>query len=78
MRNDTIMQLNNLTIILTGETRTTASIIINKKVYQGEVGNPCGKANPEDWIERSLMVGLYQLSDEDFVEAIYAIEGAMM
>ncbi len=77
MRDDKYIYLDNLTIILTGETRTTASITINGKVYQGEVGSPRG-TQPEDWIEHSLMVGLYRLSIEDYIEAICALEGAMM
>ncbi len=75
---DTIINIAHVTITLTGETRTTATLCIGERTYVGEVGNPNGKANPEDWIERSLMVGLYHLSDEAYVEAIYAIESEMM
>ena len=77
MRNDTIITAADLTITLTGETRTFASVIIGGREYTGEVGNPAGTDAPDQWIDWDLLDGLYTLSSSDFTEVCRAISAEM-
>jgi hypothetical protein len=77
MRNDTIIHVADLTITLTGETRTFASVIIGGREYRGEVGNPVGTDAPDQWIDWSLLQGLYTLTGADFIEVCGAIASEM-
>jgi hypothetical protein len=78
MRNDTIIHAADLTIILTGETRTIATVTIGGRKYSGEVGNPIGReSSPEQWMDHSLLRGLYNLTDEALAEVCDAIAAGM-
>ena len=77
MRNDTHINVAGFIITLSGEERTFATVIIGGREYSGEIGNPFKGGDPDTWIERSLMVGLWKLCDADFHEVIHAIESAM-
>ena len=77
MRNDTIITAADLTITLTGETRTFATVIIGGREYTGEVGNPAGTDAPDQWIDWSLLHGLYTLTDAEFSEVCGAISAEM-
>ena len=78
MRNDTIIEAAGLTITLTGETNTFASVTIDGREYTGEVGNPIGReSSPEQWMDYSLLRGLYNLTDEAIAEVCDAIAAEM-
>ena len=77
MRSDTIIEAADLTITLTGETNTFASVTIDGREYTGEVGNPVGCNAPDQWIDWSLLRGLYKLSDADFTTVCNALSDAM-
>lgn len=77
MRNDTTFTVSDITITLTGETRTFATVTIEGVEYTGEVGSPVGKDSPDQWIDWSLLRGLYKLSDADFREVCAAIGNEM-
>ena len=77
MRNDTIIQSAGLTIRLTGETRTYATVVIDGRTYTGEIGNPAGKDSPAQWMDYSIMRGLYTLPEHDFVAVCGAIAAEM-
>jgi hypothetical protein len=77
MRNDTIIEAAGLTIMLTGETNTFASVTIDGREYTGEVGNPVGWDSPDQWIDWSLLRGMYKLSDADFTAVCHALSDAM-
>jgi len=77
MRNDTIIQAAGLSIKLTGETRTSATVIIGGSEYSGEIGNPVGRHAPDQWIEGALLQGLYTLTDGEFIEVCRAISAEM-
>ena len=78
MRNDTIIHAADLTIILTGETRTIATVTIGGIEYTGEVGNPIGReSSPEQWMDYSLLRGFYNLTDEALAEVCDAIAAGM-
>jgi|GEM_PF-2915631 len=77
MRNDTIIEAAGLTITLSGETNTFASVTIDGREYSGEVGNPVGWDLPDQWIEWSLLRGMYKLSDADFTTVCNALSDAM-
>ena len=76
MRNTTI-NAADLTITLSGEERTFATVTINGVEYTGEVGNPVGKDSPDAWMDYSLLRGLYTLTDADFREVCGAIAAEM-
>ena len=86
MRSNSTIHVASLTITLSGETNTWASVVINGKMYGGDVGSPDVYwsekrehfRNPETWIDDSLLIGLYQLSEEDMEEVVQAIGFAMM
>jgi hypothetical protein len=73
----TITEAAGLTITLTGETRTFATVTIDGREYTGEVGNPVGWDSPDQWIDWSLLHGIYKLSDVDFAEVCGALADAM-
>jgi hypothetical protein len=77
MRNDTIIEAAGLTITLTGETNTFASVTIDGREYTGEVGNPVGKFHPRTWISRDLYKGLCHLDEADFCKVVRALSDAM-
>jgi len=77
MRNDTTIQAAGLTITLTGETRTFATVYIDCKEYTGEIGNPVGTFQPDHWISWELLEGLYRLPSNDFTEVCNALSDAM-
>ena len=77
MRNDTIIQAAGLTIRLSGETRTYATVVIDGRTYTGEIGNPAGKDSPDAWMDYSIMRGLYTLPEHAFLRVIEAIENEM-
>ena len=78
MRNDTIIHAADLTIILTGETRTIATVTIGGRKYSGEVGNPIGReSSPEQWMDYSLLRGFYNQTDEALAEVCDAIAAGM-
>jgi hypothetical protein len=73
----TITEAAGLTITLTGETRTFATVTIDGREYTGEVGNPVGCDSPDQWIDWSLLHGMYRLSSNDFTEVCNALSDAM-
>ena len=77
MRNDTTIQAAGYLITLSGETRTFATIVIKGRTYTGEVGSPVGKLFPEQWIDNSLIRGLYQLPEYAFLSVYDAIANEM-
>ncbi len=77
MRSDTIIEAADLTITLTGETNTYATVTIDGREYDGEVGSPVGKDSPDQWIDWSLLRGMYKLSDADFTAVCNALSDAM-
>ena len=77
MRNATTINAADLTIILTGETRTFATVTIGGIEYTGEVGNPEGKDSPDQWMDYSLLRGLYNLTEADYTEVCNAIAAEM-
>jgi hypothetical protein len=77
MTTDTITEAAGLTITLTGETRTFATVIIEGREYTGEVGNPVDCDSPDHWIDWSLLEGMYKLSAADFTEVCNALADAM-
>lgn len=78
MRNATTIHAADLTIILTGETRTFATVTIGGIEYTGEVGNPIGRESaPEQWMDYSLLRGLYNLTDAALAEVCDAIAAEM-
>ena len=77
MRNDTIISVAGLTFTLQGETNTFATVTIDGREYEGEVGSPVGRNSPEDWIDESLLWGLWKLSDADFTAVIKALAFSM-
>jgi len=77
MTTDTIIEAAGLTITLTGETRTFATVTIDGREYTGEVGNPVGWDSPDQWIDWSLLHGMYKLSAADFTEVCDALADAM-
>ena len=77
MRNDTTIQAAGLTITITGETRTFATVTIDGREYSGEIGNPVGTFQPDHWIDWSLLEGLYRLNSNDFAEVYNALSDAM-
>jgi len=77
MRNDTTIQAAGLTITLTGETRTFASVTIDGREYTGEIGSRIDCNAPDQWISWELLEGMYRLNSNDFTEVCDALSGAM-
>jgi hypothetical protein len=77
MRNDTIINVAGLTILLQGETRTFATVTINGHEYTGEVGNSIGRF-PDEWLDCDLLLGLEQLNSADFAAVCDALSDAML
>ena len=74
MRNDTTIEtINGNTLALTGEERTMGKLVMNGTEYVGEVGNPVGKDSPDQWIEWSLLKGLYAMPAEEYRETMNAL-----
>ena len=50
--------------------RTTATIVIRGEEYSGRVTNPEGTETLDQWIEWSLLKGLYNLWRHEWTEAV--------
>ena len=75
--NDTTLTVAGYRITLTGETRTFATIAIDSREYQGEIGNPAGKLSCNQWIDSDLLNGLYLLPEHEFAAVTEALAEAM-
>jgi hypothetical protein len=56
--------------IHTTDKKTIAKITIRGQEYSGQVSNPEGTETPDQWIEWSLLKGLYGLWSFEWSEAI--------
>jgi hypothetical protein len=77
MTTDTITEAAGLTITLTGETRTFATVTIDGREYTGEIGTRIDTNAPDQWIDWSLLEGMYRLSAADFTAVCDALSDAM-
>ena len=64
MRNDTTFTVSDITITLTGETRTFATIAHSGREWTGEVGSPVGAQSIDCWISREVLQGIDAIADD--------------
>ena len=76
MRNDTTFTVSDVTVTLSGETRTFATITVAGRKFEGEVGNPEGAPSLDAWLSAPIMQALdaieYEIDRADVLRQLHA------